>query len=164
VAVKKTELGIQVMKDRSVHLSPQQRSALILVDGKRNAEDVVRMTAAVGVTAKDIEALLALHLIENDEAVATSAATAASSPTMAVSAVAASPATVSANSGIDFLTALNAAITLCSEIGFKGFSLNMALTGIDSIEKLQKFAPEIRKVAGDKKYALLHPYIFGKPL
>jgi hypothetical protein len=69
-----------------------------------------------------------------------------------------------ADSEADFNTALNAAITLCSNIGFKGFSLNMALTGIDSLEKLQKFAPEIRRVAGDVKYKALHEQIFGKPL
>ncbi len=165
MAVKKTALGMQVMKDRSVSLSPQQRSALILVDGKRDALEVVRMTAAVGVTAKDIEALMAMELIESDEAIAIIPSTPLDkSPTSAASSTAATPETVTASSGIDFQLALNAAITLCSEIGFKGFTLNMALTGVDSIEKLQKLAPEIRKAAGDKKYAVLHPYIFGKPL
>ena len=158
MAVKKTALGLQVMKDRSVSLTPQQRSALILVDSKRDAVEVVRMTAAVGVTLKDVEALIAMGLIESDEAVDSEAAN------LSDTAMAAPQAATSVSSGIDFQSALNAAITLCSELGFKGFSLNMALTGVDSLEKLQKLAPEIRKAAGDKKYALLHPYIFGKPL
>jgi hypothetical protein len=169
VSVKKTALGIQVMKDRSVSLTPQQRSALILVDGQRNAEDVVRMTTAVGVTAKDLEALLTMGLIEQNAGVpASSSPVAASAALPAVSASAnthaESSAPSSTASAIDFQVALNAAITLCSDLGFKGFSLNMALTGVDTLEKLQKLAPDIRKAAGDKKYALLHPYIFGKPL
>ncbi len=164
VAVKKTALGIQVMKDRSVSLSPQQRSALILVDGKRDAEEVVRMTSAVGVTAKDIDALMAMGLIENEGGAMASAAPFDAAPAPSTTPANAEAAPAVGGPAIDFQIALNAAITLCSELGFKGFSLNMALTGVDSIEKLQKLAPEIRKAAGDKKYALLHPYIFGKPL
>jgi hypothetical protein len=166
VAVKKTALGIQVMKDRSVSLTPQQRSALILVDSKRDAADIVRMTAAVGVTLKDIEALIAMELVESDTDIAGSVAPASPPdraseyPEVALS----MPLDTDNPTGIDFQIALNAAITLCSDLGFKGFSLNMALTGVDSLEKLQKMMPDIRKAAGDKKYALLHPYIFGKPL
>jgi hypothetical protein len=169
VSVKKTALGIQVMKDRSVTLTPQQRSALILVDGQRNADDVVRMTTAVGVTAKDLEALLTMGLIEQTAAVGPSSMASASFSETPVASTsvpgrADSAAQAGNESGIDFQVALNAAITLCSDLGFKGFSLNMALTGVDSLEKLQKIAPDIRKAAGDKKYALLHPYIFGKPM
>jgi hypothetical protein len=169
VSVKKTALGVQVMKDRSVSLTPQQRSALILVDGHRNAEDVVRMTTAVGVTAKDLEALFTMGLIERTAAEAPASIAPVSSSSIPVASTLApdradSAAQASNELGIDFQVALNAAITLCSDLGFKGFSLNMALTGVDSLEKLQKMAPEIRKAAGDKKYALLHPYIFGKPM
>jgi hypothetical protein len=164
VVVKKTALGIQVMKDRSVTLTPQQRSALILVDGRRDANEIARMTAAVGVTLKDIDALLALKLIESDETLGRNQL-ADQSSLEAVNPAVKAPASLSVSAGdIDFQTALNAAITLCSDLGFKGFSLNMALTGVDTLEKLQKLSPEIRKAAGDKKYALLHPYIFGKPL
>lgn len=69
-----------------------------------------------------------------------------------------------AQAGVDFRQALDSAITVCSTLGFKGFGLNMALTGVDSIEKLQKLAPEIRRAAGDAKYKPLHALIFGKPL
>lgn len=167
MAVKKTALGIQVMKDRSVSLTPQQRSALILVDGKRDATEIVRMTAAVGVSLKDVEALIAMELIESDAGAVNLGASVQAAPQVSSSDIVASAAQATVSSapeGIDFQTALNVAITMCSDLGFKGFSLNMALTGVDSIEKLQKIAPEIRKAAGDKKYALLHPYIFGKPL
>lgn len=165
MALKKTALGLQVMKDRSVSLTPQQRSALILVDGNRGEADVIKMTAAVGVTAKDLEALAELGLIERSEAVAVSI-TPINAPPASTITPSATTATESAPSteGVDFNIALNAAISFCADLGFKGFGLNMALTGVDSLEKLQKLAPDIRKAAGDKKYAQLHGYIFGKPL
>jgi hypothetical protein len=165
VTVSKTVSGVQVMKDRSVSLSAQQRSALILCDGKRSAEEIVRMTAAVGVILADIEALVALGLVEMAATAATAAVAPVSTPVASESmASAAEPVPASSADGVDFQAALNAAITLCSNIGFKGFSLNMALTGVDSIEKLQKLAPEIRRAAGDAKYKPLHALIFGQPL
>jgi hypothetical protein len=165
VTVSKTALGAQVMKDRSVPLSAQQRSALILCDGIRSAEEVVKMTAAVGVTLQDIDALAHLGLIDNTTTAPKASAPAAiSSPSSPSSAEARSAEVPAAGSDQDFAMALNTAITLCSNLGFKGFSLNMALTGVDSLEKLQKLAPEIRRVAGDAKYKPLHEQIFGKPL
>jgi hypothetical protein len=157
VIVSKTALGVQVMKDRSVSLTGQQRSALILVDGKRSADDVVRMTAGVGVSMEDIQALIELGLVE-------SSGPAVTTPEPVTQPVASTPNTLPepALTTVDFQAALNAAITLCANLGFKGFSLNMALTGVDSLEKLQKLAPEIRRVAGDAKYAPLHALIFGK--
>jgi hypothetical protein len=171
VTVSKTALGAQVMKDRSMGLTPQQRSALILCDGKRSAEDVVKLTTAVGVGMADIQRLLDLGLIERGGSVA-QAVVAAPAPVQATAVGAAqamatapsAPAVLAPESGIDFLAAHNAAITLCSDLGFKGFGLNMALTGVDSIEKLQKIAPEIRRAAGDAKYKSLHQLIFGMPL
>jgi hypothetical protein len=159
VAVSKTALGAQVMKDRSVNLSAQQRSALILCDGKRSAQEVVRMTAAVGVSMHDIDALASMGLVEIDAAEVKSAAPEAEAVPAVVFAD-----TVPGAVSVDFSTALNSAIALCSTLGFKGFGLNMALTGVDSLEKLQKLAPDIRRAAGDAKYKPLHAMIFGKPL
>jgi hypothetical protein len=159
--VSKTALGAQVMKDRSVNLSAQQRSALILCDGKRSAEEVVRMTAAVGVKAQDIEALVDLGLVSIDT---TGSASVGISASTAEPETSAANRTQSASSEIDLNAAINGAITLCSNLGFKGFGLNMALAGVDSVEKLQKLAPEIRRVAGDAKYKPLHSLIFGKSL
>jgi hypothetical protein len=169
VTVSKTALGAQVMKDRSVALSAQQRSALILCDGKRSAEDVVRMTAAVGVSLEDIKTLEALGLVT---AAAPDMAThAAAAPSMPSMTSVASPVTSVAdntphidNNSVDFKVALNAAITLCSSLGFKGFGLNMTLADVDSLERLQKIAPNIHRVAGDAKYKPLHELIFGQSL
>jgi hypothetical protein len=164
VTVSKTALGAQVMKDRSVNLSAQQRSALILCDGKRSAEDVVRMTAAVGVTLQDITALSELGLVTQEMPAASAKPVPGTPPATDAPATIEGQESSSIEAGVDFNAALNAAITLCSNIGFKGFGLNMALTGVDSIAKLQKLAPDIRRAAGDAKYKPLHELIFGKPL
>jgi ribosomal protein L12E/L44/L45/RPP1/RPP2 len=164
VTVSKTALGAQVMKDRSVPLSAQQRSALILCDGKRSAEEVVKMTSAVGVTLQDMDALAKLGLIDIPTTLSNAAAPAAMPSASGQLSAVASTGAPQADANQDFAAALNAAITLCSNLGFKGFGLNMALTGVDSLEKLQKLAPEIRRVAGDVKYKALHEQIFGKPL
>ncbi len=168
MTVSKTALGSQVMKDRSVSLSAQQRSALILCDGKRSAQEVVRMTTGVGVTMQDIETLSTLGLV-HIESPSPSVSLAAQTPSLSTAAAASLAdyaGLVGAHSEVpvDFSAAINAAIMLCSNLGFKGFSLNMALTGADSIEKLQKLAPEIRRIAGDAKYKALHEAIFGRPL
>ncbi len=166
LTVSKTALGIQVMKDRSVSLTAQQRSALILCDGKRSDEEVVRMTAAVGVTLQDVQRLVELGLVAINDVVASPQA----SPSLSTTPQPLMPVVDESKSGsdvdvdIDFGAALNAAITLCSSLGFKGFGLNMSLTGVDNLEKLQKLAPEIRRAAGDAKYRSLHALVFGKPL
>lgn len=60
----KTAKGQQVLKDRSVPLTSAQRAAFILVDGKRSVDEVVKTTAAVGVTRADLEQLRQLGLVD----------------------------------------------------------------------------------------------------
>ncbi len=160
--LSKTSLGQQVIKDRSVSLTPPQRSALILVDGKRSDAEILKMTAAVGVTMTDLETLVALELIHDLSAIAPEQV--AAMPSGAAQGLEPLPVPASSSNQIDFHKALNETILLCSNLGFKGFGLNMALADVNSLAKLQKLAPEIRRVAGDKKYEPLHQAIFGKPL
>lgn len=61
--VVKTETGLRVMKDRSVPLTPRQRSAFILIDGKRTLQDVLASSAAMGVAREDVDQLFQLGLI-----------------------------------------------------------------------------------------------------
>jgi hypothetical protein len=63
--IVKTELGHRVMKDRSVALTPRQRAAFILFDGKRTLDQVMSATKAVGVTREDIDRLFELGLLED---------------------------------------------------------------------------------------------------
>jgi hypothetical protein len=59
----KTMAGQQVVKDRSVALSPRQRAALILIDGKRSFEQLLQATAAAGITKADVDRLFELGLV-----------------------------------------------------------------------------------------------------
>lgn len=61
--VAKTPMGHQVLKDKTVALTPRQRSALILFDGKRSLEEVMGATAGSGVTWDDVDLLFELKLI-----------------------------------------------------------------------------------------------------
>ena len=57
----KTEAGQRAIKDRSVIVTPRQRSAFILFDGKRSMDEVV--AAGLGVTREDVEQMVALGLL-----------------------------------------------------------------------------------------------------
>ena len=59
----KTHAGQQVLKDRSVTLTPRQRAVFILVDGKRSIDDILQATAAAGVTREDLDRLFELGLV-----------------------------------------------------------------------------------------------------
>src|SRR4051812_43830399 len=63
--IVKTETGHRVMKDRSVPLTPRQRSAFILFDGKRTVEEVLKATAMTGVTREEIDKLIELGLLSD---------------------------------------------------------------------------------------------------
>src|SRR5438128_6798774 len=63
--IVKTELGHRVMKDRSVPLTPRQRAAFILFDGKRTLDQVMKATVPVGVTKEDVDKLFELGLVED---------------------------------------------------------------------------------------------------
>jgi len=56
----KTAQGQQVLKDRSVPLTPRQRAALIVIDGKRRVVDVLQSS---GAEPEDVRHLLDLDLI-----------------------------------------------------------------------------------------------------
>ncbi len=59
----KTATGQQVLKDRSIKLTPRQRAALILIDGRRSLADVLRATSAAGIERGDLERLFELELV-----------------------------------------------------------------------------------------------------
>ena len=59
----KTSTGQQVLKDRSIKLTPRQRAALILIDGRRSLADVLQATSAAGIARADLERLFELELV-----------------------------------------------------------------------------------------------------
>ena len=61
----KTEAGQQVFKDRSVPLSPRQRTAFILFDGKRSVDEV--LAAGNGIAREEIDQMVSDAQAHADE-------------------------------------------------------------------------------------------------
>ncbi len=145
--IVKTETGHRVMKDRSVPLSPRQRSAFILFDGKRTVEDVLKATATTGVTREDIDKLIELGLLADP------------APQETATEVAAAEAVAQAVEQHKHRTpqeryaeAYPIASRLTAELGLRGFRLNLAVEGATSYERLLEVAPKIREAVGPDKY------------
>ncbi|HVE52962.1 MAG TPA: hypothetical protein VNB23_06225 [Ramlibacter sp.] len=143
MTIAKTAAGLQVLKDRSVALTPRQRTALIMVDGKLSLEELLVQTAAAGATRADVERLMELGLVE----VRASAATATTAPRAPVAAGPISPDR--------YLAAYQAAVRLTAELGLKGMRLNMAVESAANHEQLVALLPKLRAVLKPEKYAEL---------
>lgn len=145
--VAKTEAGHRVLKDRSVPLTPRQRSALILCDGKRTLEEVLAATAAGGVTREDVDKLLELQLIADAAPDRTRAEEAA---------VRAQEEAVERHKHRTpqerYAEAYPIATALTAGLGLRGFRLNLAVESCTSFEELLAVAPKIRDAVGDDKY------------
>ena len=53
----KTSAGQQALKDRHGSLTPRQRSAFILFDGKRTTAEILAATAAMGIMGRDMNTM-----------------------------------------------------------------------------------------------------------
>ena len=170
----KSETGHQVIKDRSVPLSPRQRSAFILFDGKRSVDNVLAATAGLGVTREDVQYMADQGLlVPRPSAVPASLAAvaapvaqptaqgvedAAGSPAAAVPA----PAATSDRSAQQrYQDAYPIATQLTAGLGLRGFRLNLAVEGAGSFEKLLELAPKIRDAVGAEKYTRLDQALNG---
>ena len=157
----KTEAGQQVLKDRSVPLSPRQRTAFILFDGKRSVDEVL---AGTGIAREEIDQLVTLGLL------GPTAGSTAAVPAKAPEAPAASqapvpptpkpkPAEAAPSSGRSrqqrYKDAYPIATQLTGALGLKGFRLNLQVEGTTSYEDLAALAPKIRAAVGPEKAAAL---------
>ena len=150
MSIVKTEAGHQVMKDRSVSLTPRQRSAFILFDGKRTLDQVLVATAAAGVTRDDVARLFELGLLMD------------STPTVTAAEQAVASATAEAvkqhkerTSQQRYAEAYPIATQLTAGLGLRGFRLNLAVEAADSYEKLRELSVRIREAVGPEKFAPL---------
>ncbi|OUL99935.1 hypothetical protein [Variovorax sp. JS1663] len=157
----KTEAGQQAFKDRSIRLTPRQRSAFILFDGKRSVHEVLE--AGMGVAAADIDQMVELGLLGRVGANA-DAANAASVAIPAVSVPAPEPQSepVAASAPPQgrlnqerYKEAYPIATQLTGGLGLRGFRLNLSVEGTSSYEELLALAPKIRAAVGAEKAAVL---------
>ncbi|WP_447776400.1 hypothetical protein [Variovorax boronicumulans] len=141
----KTEAGQQVLKDRSVPLTPRQRSAFIQFDGKRSIDDV--LGSGLGIGREEIERMIALDLL----------APLAGQPAAAPPVPAAPAAAASSGRSRQqrYKDAYPIATQLTGSLGLMGFRLNLQVEGTTSYEDLLALAPKIRAAVGPEKAAAL---------
>ena len=149
----KTELGQSAMHSRAIPLTPRQRSAFIMFDGKRSLEEVLKVTAGLQVTAEDVQHMVGLGLL----AAAAVAATAVVAPPESARNADGSP-TLSAQE--HYQRAYPVAIRLTAGLGLRGFRLNLAVEAAADITKLQELAPKIKDAVGPEKFLELHRALY----
>lgn len=146
----KTELGQSAFQTRSIALTPRQRSAFIMFDGKRSTHDVLKATAGLNVTVEDIEIMVDGGLLAP---VAASAA-----PVAEAAAVPGAPPTASAQA--HYSRAYPIATRLTAELGLRGFRLNLAVEGAGSLAELKQLAPKIKEAVGPEKFKELQNALY----
>lgn len=163
----KTELGKSALHDRSLGLTPKERSSFIMFDGKRTVADVLRLTLALGVNAEDIGHLVALGLLAPiDGAANTSSPVAASNASRAVPAegtVPQSSVLTAASQGNDqdhYAKAYPVAVRLTSNLGLRGFRLNLSVESARDLEALKDLAPKIKEAVGVEKFKELENALY----
>jgi hypothetical protein len=143
--IVKTDLGHQVMKDRSVPLTPRQRSALILFDGHRTLDQV--LLGAAGATREDIDKLLELGLVVDAKPEETKAEEAA-----AKAHAQAVEHHKHRTPQERYAEAYPIATALTASLGLRGFRLNLAVEAATTYEQLLEIAPKIRDAVGPDKF------------
>ncbi|KQT10235.1 hypothetical protein [Ramlibacter sp. Leaf400] len=148
--VVKTELGSRVVQDRSVPLTPRQRSALILVDGKRTVADLHAAMAVAGIDRQELVRLLELGLVRDMAPEATAAELSA-----ARAAESAAQKHRQRTPQERYAQAYPIATKLTAALGLRGFRLNLAVEAATSYEDLAQLAPRIRDAVGADRYSPL---------
>lgn len=135
----KTELGQRALRDRSVAITPRQRSAFIMLDGKHDVDDVLQSTAGIGVGPQDIDRLLRLGLIRPIAVV----------PQPSLETLAPAPVPTPEDR---YLLAYPVANQLTAGLGLRGFRLNLAVERAGSYSELLGMLPQIRDAVGPDKF------------
>lgn len=164
----KTPLGHEAFKDRRGRLTPRQRSAFLLFDGKRSVQEVLSATAAMGITQQDVQAMLDEGLLAR-QTVPTRAAPAGHEAAVAEPTAMADPAVPEAPSAPGgarspmqrYEEAYPVAAQLTASLGLRGFRLNLAVEGAAGYDDLVVLAPKIREAVGDAKYQTLARALFA---
>ena len=140
----KTESGQQALKDRSVTVTPRQRSAFILFDGRRSIDDVIG--AGLGVSREDVELMMSLGLLvpADGQPVGARHTAPAAAPAEAPGAEA-GPALSHQQR---YQAAYPVATKLTAGLGLRGFKLNLAVEAATTWEELVGLAPKIRAAVG----------------
>ena len=157
----KTELAKTALQDKSLGLTPRQRSSFIMFDGKRTVAEVMQLTLAIGVTADDLSRLVALGLLAPLESGAMGRPqtldTIASHPPQSggVSATSAPPLAAPGTAVSEqarYASCYPIAVRLTSNLGLRGFRLNLAVESSRDLEALKDLGFKIKEAVGVEKF------------
>ena len=152
----KTEAGKKAISDRSIPLSPRQRSALIIFNGERTLDDVLTMLVGLGFTKADVDHMVSLGLLEE---VNQPVALKANAPMKAAEALGGFVELNEAQSR--YKLAYPLATQLTASMGFRGFRLNLAVEAAGSYSQLVQLFPKIKEAAGAEKSLALENALRG---
>lgn len=160
----KTESGQSALLSRSLALTPRQRSAFIMFDGKRSMQDVLKATEGLGITEDDV-----LHMVTRGLLVPISTANkvAAMASLPGAPVIAAAPAPLAPAPQPDrqdaqahYSKAYPIATRLTAGLGLRGFLLNLAVEAAGDLGKLRELAPKIEQAVGPDKFRELENALY----
>ena len=160
----KTEAGKKAISDRSITLSPRQRSALIIFNGERSVDDVLTMLVGLGFTKADVDHMVSLGLLEevNPPVVVNANANANININAPIKATEALGGFVELNEAqARYKLAYPLATQLTASLGFRGFRLNLAVEAAGSYSQLVQLFPKIKEAAGAEKSLALENALLG---
>ncbi len=146
----KTEAGQQAFKARSAALTPRLRSAFLLFDGKKTVQEVLTMTAGLGVVEADIQHLVASGLLE----AVTRAQPAPKAQEVPIAQAPPGESTLSLAQQ-RYARAWPIATKITADLGLRGVRLNIAVERASGYEELRDLLPKIRDAVGAEKALLL---------
>jgi hypothetical protein len=152
----KTEVGKKAISDRSIALSPRQRSALIIFNGERSLDDVLTMLVGLGFTKADVDHMVSLGLLAE---VNPPSASKADTPTKTAEPLGGFVELNEAQSR--YKLAYPLATQLTASLGFRGFRLNLAVEAAGSYSQLVQLFPKIKEAAGAEKSLALENALRG---
>ena len=152
----KTEAGKKAISDRSITLSPRQRSALIIFNGERSLDEVLVMLVGLGFTKADVDHMVSIGLLAE---VIPSVVINADTPKKAVETLGSFVELEEAQSR--YKHAYPLATKLTASMGFRGFSLNLAVEAAGSYSQLVQLFPKIKEAAGAQKSLALENALRG---
>jgi len=158
----KTALGQVAFKERSAQLSPRQRTAFILIDGRKTVAQVLASTSGMGVSQSDIDQMLELGFVvpaHNEDTVfsqpgdlgelgdltAPDALTDLGDLTEPDALTEVGP---QLSKQERYLQAKILATQLTAGMGLRGFRLNMAVESAAGFDELQALLPKLQAALG----------------
>ena len=154
----KTDAGKQAISERSTSLSSRQRSALIIVNGERSLEVLLKMVEGLGITIADIEQMESLGLIAKIQEEAPVVITNTSTP----NSLAIDSNVQVGEAQLRYSRAYPLATQITAKMGLRGFRLNLAVEAAGSYSQLIELFPKIKDAVGAEKALSLEKALRGE--